>query len=151
MKSFTLESVKQTLVAMKRRTLNWGRGISVRGITESPKAQARSRHLVRFAAIALAGCFTLSLNPASAQTARPDFVLPATCGAFEREGFEFTRGQIANDENADFESGLPGPDPFDPLVIEPLVQRDAATGVVSFFSHQQMSAERAQSTQVASF
>ena len=74
------------------------------------------------------------VQSASAQTTpRPDFVLPATCGAFEREGFEFTRGQISNDENADFESGLAGPQPFDPLVIEPLVQRDAATGVVSFF------------------
>ena len=74
------------------------------------------------------------VQSASAQTTpRPDFVLPATCGAFEREGFEFTRGLIGNDETADFESGLAGPDPFDPLVIEPLVQRDAATGVVSFF------------------
>ena len=35
------------------------------------------------------------VQSASAQTTpRPDFVLPATCGAFEREGFEFTRGQI---------------------------------------------------------
>ena len=94
----------------------------------------------------------LVTQSASAQmTPRPDFVLPATCGAFEREGFEFTRGQIGNDETADFESGLAGPDPFDPLVIEPLVQRNAATGVVSFFSHQQMPTRRAQSIQLASF
>ena len=103
--------------------------IMAAGVTKFQIAMARLLAFFSFIIIS----FVLVQSASAQTTPRPDFVLPATCGAFEREGFEFTRGLIGNDETADFESGLAGPNPFDPLVIEPLVQRDAATGVVSFF------------------
>jgi len=48
-------------------------GFSDRATAVSVKARVRSKQVLRFAAIALAGCFALALNPASAQvTAPPD-------------------------------------------------------------------------------